>query len=165
MDYITFLAFLGNHVAKVFSESVFCVFENVTAKKFAQGRFHGILRDLRGNSQTFIHVLEYEGQKAFSDADVFIVHPHTGTALNLSPLYFWGLNAVNQNEELDLYEFDTATKGSFSYKAVQLREAKIISDQGDLSEIWRTLSAMRNGDPPVDIFEGLSFGTDSTVSS
>jgi hypothetical protein len=63
----------------------FGVFENVTAKKFSHGRFRGILRDLRGHSQTFIHVIDYEGTIAFSDAEIFIVHPASGTGLNLSP--------------------------------------------------------------------------------
>ena len=71
IDYVSFLALLGNHVARTFSESVFGVFENVTPKKFSPGRFRGLFRNLRGSSQPFIHVLEYEGTTPFSDADVF----------------------------------------------------------------------------------------------
>jgi hypothetical protein len=141
IDYVSFLGRLGNPIAKMFGDAVFGVFENVTAKKFSHGRFRGIFRDLRGHSQTFIHVMDYEGTMAFSDAEIFIVHPSSGTALGLSPLYLWGLNLGNANEEPDLFEFDTSTKSGFSYKAVQLREAKAVTNDVSLRRFgtsWRT---------------------------
>ena len=75
IDYDTFLAILGNHVAKAFAETHFGKFEAVTAKRFDQGRFRGNFRILAGSSQTFIHILEYEGPSPFSDAEVFIISP------------------------------------------------------------------------------------------
>jgi hypothetical protein len=105
IDFVTFLGILGNFVGKMFAEVVFGVFESVTPKRFVNGRFHGIFRSLRGASQTFIHVFEYEGPCAFSDAEVFAVDPKSGVVLNLSPLFLWGLNmgAANPGEP-ELYD-------------------------------------------------------------
>jgi hypothetical protein len=47
IDFVTFLGILGNFVGKMFAEVVFGVFESVTPKRFANGRFHGIFRSLK----------------------------------------------------------------------------------------------------------------------
>jgi hypothetical protein len=80
----------------IFSECLFGVFESVTPKRFASNKFQGIFRSLSGASQTFINVLEYEGSQPFADSDVFIINTKAGTALNLSPLFLWGLNRNSQ---------------------------------------------------------------------
>ena len=54
---------MGNVVGKIFADWVFGVFESVTPKRFSTGRFQGNFRNLRGASQTFIHLLEYEGRR------------------------------------------------------------------------------------------------------
>jgi hypothetical protein len=160
IDYATFLSLLGNAIMKVFAEARLGVFEGVTAKRFGKGGFKGIFRTLMGSSQTFIHVLNYEGPSSFSDADVFLVNPRSGTALNLSPFYFWGLNMHNaRDNEPDLYEFDSAKDKIFSFKAVQPREEIKITGEEGLTEIWEALATWRERDQPCEIVSGLRFNS------
>lgn len=152
IDYVTFLSVLGNYVAKMFSESKLGVFEHVTPKRFGHGKFTGLFRSLIGASQTFIHVLEYEGSQAFSNSDIFIVNVKDASALCLSPLYLWGLNLSNTSEtEPDLYEFDSVKKdGEFSYKATQIREAFRVGSSPETDEVKTYLSLMREKDQNVE---------------
>jgi hypothetical protein len=158
IDYVSFLGLLGNYVAKMLSGGVFGIFENVTPKKFSPGRFRGLFRDLHGSSQPFIRVLQYEGTTPFSDADVFWACPSAGVALNLSPMYLWGLNNFrNPDEDSDLYEYDNCTKDKYSYKAIQVRESAFIDGNGDLGQLWQALMKMRIEDPYIPMAEGLAF--------
>lgn len=158
VDYVTFLGLLGNQIAKALNENCLGVFEGVTPKRFSQGRFKGLLRELRGPSQTFIHVHEYEGPIAFSDEDVYIVDPKRGTALNLSPLYFWGLNAANSHHEIDLFEYDTFKGGGFLFKPIQPGNECIISADSHLKDIASAISALREREKHRPLLQHLSFG-------
>ena len=142
VDYVSFLGLLGNIVAKTFSDSCLGVFEGVTPKRFSQGRFKGLFRELRGPSQTFIHVHEYEGSMPFSDEDVYVVKPREGTAINLSPWYLWGLNSAGYRSELDLFEYDTSKPTGFVYKSVQGAET-IISAGHQFGDTADFLMSMR----------------------
>jgi hypothetical protein len=53
----------------------------------------------------------------------------------------------------------------FSYKAVQLREAKAVTNDGEFKEIWSVLADMRYSDPQVQIFEALSFGLEGRADN
>jgi hypothetical protein len=130
IDYVSFLGLLGNHIAKMLTDRVFGVFEGVTPKKFASGKFRGIFRKLQGSSQPFIRVLEYQGPIAFSDASVFIIDPTNGTALDLSPLYLWGLNGPD--EDPDLFEFDKGLEILFTISLFKSESINLLIAQA----IW-----------------------------
>lgn len=146
IDFISLLGLLGNVVGKIFADWAFGVFESVTPKRFTAGRFQGNFRNLRGASQTFIHLLEYEGTQAFASSEVFVANPKTGVAVNLSPLYFWGLNAETLDEEPELYQFDSVKGDQFSFKAVHFRAPYLIAQNSELAEVWTTLKQMRDQD-------------------
>ena len=84
VDWMSFLKLLANHVAIVLQANCFGVFEGVTAKRFQHGRYNGIFRILNGPSQTFVHVLEYQGGEPFSDERVYLVNTESRSALCLS---------------------------------------------------------------------------------
>jgi hypothetical protein len=157
IDYVSLLGHLGNSVGKVFSECQFGVFESVTPKRFSSGMFQGIFRDLRGASQTFINVLEYEGSQPFSDSDVFIVNSKIGTALSLSPLFLWGLNRLALYEEPELFEFDSVKNEQFAFKAVQFRTERTVDENSAFNEIWARLKQMRDQDQNAPEIPNLSF--------
>jgi hypothetical protein len=157
VDYVSLLGHLGNNVAKLFSEGVFGVFESVTPKRFASKRFRGIFRNLSGASQTFINVLEYEGSQPFADSDVFIVNPKLGTALNLSPLFLWGLNRLTLEEEPELFEFDSVKGEQFAFRAVQYRAERMVHARSEFEEIWAKLTQMREQDQHVPEIGNLTF--------
>ena len=157
VDYVTLLAHLGNYLAKMMDGWTFGVFENVTAKRFIAGQFQGILRDLRGPSQTFINVLEYEGPVSFGSGDVYIAHVANGVALDLSPLYLWGLNTIGgQNVEADLFEFDTVRKGEFGFRSVQSGSVVNLDENGVFREVWQHLKSMREREQSKQKSTGLS---------
>jgi hypothetical protein len=159
IDYVSFLSILGNHVSKVFAECKFGVFEGVTAKRFAPGQFKGIFRILSGASQTFIHVVEYQGVIPFSDGDVYLVNTEKGEALCLSPLFMWGLNQnVGGTEEPDLYAWDSYTRSTNEhiFKATQFREEFRIDATGDFVETHSTLTRFKEKDVSFPIYTGLS---------
>ncbi|MHB2264796.1 Hsp70 family protein [Aliihoeflea sp. PC F10.4] len=154
IDYVTFLSVLANSVARSLGEAEFGIFEGVTAKRFASGRFTGRFRSLRGQGQPFVHVSEYEGVHAFSEADPMLVHPEKNVGLCLAPLYFWGLDQSEQTD-LDLFEYDGAKGIDFSFKAVQLRAEFILKAQGDLREAWEYVGALRQVDQKRDYLEDV----------
>jgi hypothetical protein len=157
IDFVSLLGHLGNHVAKLFADCFFGVFESVTPKRFSSGRFQGIFRNLRGASQTFINVLEYEGSHPFADSDVFVVNPKAGTALNLSPLFLWGLNRTTSYEDPELFEFDSVKSDQFAFKAVQFRAERMVDEKSAFSEIWTTLRQMREQDQNSPEIQHLTF--------
>jgi hypothetical protein len=157
VDYVTFLAMLGNHVAKIFSTWTFGVFEGVVAKRFSAGRFRGLFRSLTGSSQTFIHVIEYEGQFSFSGEDVYVINKDEGKAMILSPFYMWGLGS--SPVETDLYEYDNEKKGEFFFRSIQEGSTCVINAAGDLRETWEFLVKMREREQPRPLFEKLSFAS------
>jgi molecular chaperone DnaK (HSP70) len=160
IDLVLLIGHLGNVVGKIFADWTFGVFENVTPKRFSSGNFQGIFRNLQGASQTFIHVLEYEGAHPFNDAEVFVVNSKAGLAINLSPLYLWGLNRKNYNEEPELFEFDSMKGNQFAYRGIQSRAELLISEESDFSEVWTILSRMREQDqssPEASELRFLSF--------
>jgi hypothetical protein len=157
IDFVSLLGHLGNHVAKLFADCFFGVFESVTPNRFSSGRFQGIFRNLRGASQTFINVLEYEGSHPFADSDVFVVNPKAGTALNLSPLFLWGLNRTTSYEDPELFEFDSVKSDQFAFKAVQFRAERMVDEKSAFSEIWTTLRQMREQDQNSPEIQHLTF--------
>jgi hypothetical protein len=157
IDFVSLLGHLGNAVGKIFSESSFGVFESVTPKRFASGIFQGIFRNLSGASQTFINVLEYEGSHPFADSDVFIVNAKSGTALNLSPLFLWGLNRHTVDEEPELFEFDSVKNDNFSFRAIQFRTERIVDEKSAFNEIWAKLRQMREKDQSAPEVLSLTF--------
>ena len=165
IDYVTFLGLIGNHVAKMFSSAQFGIFENVTKKRFGQGLFQGIFRTMAGAAPPFINVFYYEGPHSFSDSEVYVVTPATGTALPLSPFYVWSLNANEGNAvESDLYEYDTwrEKEGEFGFKAVQVRRERKVSSKGEFSEMWDFLSQMRVHDQSLTLCTGLTLISEET---
>jgi hypothetical protein len=135
----------------------FFVRHRFAVKRFASGRFQGIFRNLSGASQTFINVLEYEGSQPFADSDVFIVNPKAGTALNLSPLFLWGLNRPALYEEPELFQFDSVKNDEFAFKAVQFRTERMVEEKSAFNEIWVKLRQMREQDQSAPEILSLSF--------
>lgn len=157
IDYLLLLGLLGNSIARLFSDWDFGVFESVTPKRFASGRFQGIFRQLRGPGQTFIDVQEYEGPQPFTDSDVFLVSRKAGQALNLSPLFLWGLNIQQSDQDPELFEFDSIKNGQFAFKAVQLRPEYMVQQQSRLQEVWDRLTILREQDQNTDENLDLNF--------
>lgn len=154
IDYVSFLGILANSVARSLGEAQLGIFEGVTAKRFTNGRFAGRFRGLRGPSQPFIGVMEYEGSNAFSDVEVVLLSP-SGDGLNLSPMYIWGLDQ-SPNADVDLYEFDGSKDEVFTFKAVQFRKEQLISESGEQSEAWETLTNLRKSDQQWFYIEGVN---------
>jgi hypothetical protein len=152
---------LGNHLIKIFATARFGVFENVTAKRFAAGRFKGLFRSLTGPSRTFINVIEYEGAPSFSDAEVFVIDPKNGQALPLSPLYYWGL-ARSNNAEPDLHELDSSKGNDFLFRSIQISDELRVSGSGEFSEIHGQLRLMKEKDQSIQLIEGLTFSSNET---
>ena len=159
IDYVTFLSMLANILARSLGEAAFGVFEGVTAKKFAGGKFTGRFRSLKGQGQPFVQVSEYEGPHAFSEAEPILVHPERKVGLSLAPLYFWGLDHSSQ-ADLDLFEFDGPKGSHFAYKAVQLRAECLLKGEGELKEVWDHVSALRQLDQKWSYLEGIDVITD-----
>lgn len=158
IDFVSLLTHLGNALLRILSNRMFGVFEAVTPKRFATGRFQGIFRSLTGPSQTFINVLEYEGPLPFADSDVFIIDPLVGTAVNLSPLFLWGLNRIDSHDDSpELFEYDSVKNDQFAYKAIQFRTEQMIGKDTPFSEIWMRLKQMRERDDHISEISALSF--------
>jgi hypothetical protein len=157
VDYLTFLSIVGNHLAKIFEHCELGVFEGVTPKRFGRGRFTGIFRSFKGASRTFITVYEYEGASSFSDADMYPIEPAQRLGICLSPLYVWSLGSPD--DELDLFEFDSPRKNTFSFKAVQFRGEQLIGRDSSYQEIWENLNQMRERDIPSSLSEALALKT------
>lgn len=146
VDYVSLLSLLANTTAKALGDAQLGIFEDVTAKRFSQGRFTGIFRSLTGSGQPFIRVWEYEGTCPFSDAEVLLVHPERGLGLVLSPLYYWGLETPGAGGDVDLYEYDSPKGPDFDFKAVQRREAFRIQQASIFAEAWKQIVARRERD-------------------
>jgi hypothetical protein len=158
VDFASFLTLLGNTINKMFESWRLGVFEGVTRKRFSQGQFRGIFRNLTGSSQTFIHVSEYEGSVSFADEDVYLINIQTGAALSISPFYLWGLEQpVNSRMENDLFEYDTAKSFEYLYKSVQSGNVATIEAQGSFSGLYEDLRQLREREQPREIATGLSF--------
>ena len=158
IDYVTFLAILGNHISKALGKICFGLFEGVTPKRFSQGRFRGSFRILRGSSQSFIHVMDYEGPYSFTTEDVYLVNSEAGTAVSLAPLYLWGLEIKSiSNSENDLFEYDNAKKNEYGYKSVQSGVSVMVNEHGPFNEVWQRLNLMREREQPRENFGGLTF--------
>jgi hypothetical protein len=155
---VTFLAILGNHISKALEKIQFGLFEGVTPKRFSQGRFRGTFRISRGSSQSFIHVMDYEGPYSFTNEDVYLVNSEAGTAVSLAPLYLWGLEIkAISNSENDLFEFDNAKKNEYGYKSIQSGVSVIVDEHGPFNEVWQRLNVMREREQPREHFSGLTF--------
>jgi hypothetical protein len=157
IDMVSLLGQLGNAVGRLFSDWLFGVFESVTPKRFSNGKFQGLFRNLKGASQTFIHVMEYEGTQPFTDSDVFIINPKTGSAINLSPLFLWGLNRQALDEEPELFEFDSIKGDKFAFRGIQSRVEYMVEKNSDLAEVWKRLDQMRQKDFTSPEITNLTF--------
>ena len=149
VDFVAFLGLIGNCINKTFEHNKLGIFENVTPKRFSNGRFTGIFRELRGASQTFINVLEYEGARAFTNEEVYIVNKDKGTALCLSPYYLWDLDQSGGTfAGGDLFEFDNVRKDQFIFKSVQSQKVIEIDAAGPFGEIHGVLRQIREREHP-----------------
>lgn len=165
IDYVSLLTTLSNYVAKMLEHKALGVFENVRAKRFSAGRFVGLFRSLKGPSQTFIDVHEYEGHVSFSEGDVFVVDPQAGTAMCLSPLYLWGLETeTSRSVEPDLFEYDTAKREAYSFKSISSGTVVTVSEHGALGEIWNDLSRMKEREQSRQASKDLAFKSERDVS-
>lgn len=157
VDWVSFLNLLANHVARVFESRRLGIFEGVVAKRFAAGRYTGNFRVLHGPSQTFIDVLDYEGEHPFSDELVYLIDPQTGRGLCLSPLYFWGLErGANSSDLVDMYEFDDDRQGSFLFKTTQVSDGLLVGAQGAWAGLHAELAGIRVSDGHRAAIEGLT---------
>jgi len=157
VDWVNFLKLLANSVARIFEGKRLGVFEGVVAKRFHAGSYTGIFRVLHGPSQTFVDVFDYAGSQAFSDELVHLVDPATGSALELSPLYFWGLERDSHDPTaVDMYEYDHEKRGLFGFKTTQPSEGLGVGPGGEWQGIHDQIAAMRNGDKRGALIEGLS---------
>jgi hypothetical protein len=102
--------------------------------------------------------MEYEGPYSFATEDVYLIDPEAGTALNLAPLYLWGLEVTPvRNSESDLFEYDNAKKNEYGYKSVQSGLSIIVDENGPFNEVWQRLNLMREREQPRENFIGLTF--------
>ena len=124
-------------------------------RKVLQGRF----KEIDFLPEPFA-VREYEGAEAFSDADVHLVNPKEGAAINLSPLFLWGLNTLFSDNDPDLYEFDGYKDGTFVFKAVQFRPE--ISVTPDLKNVWETLQGLRERDQKKLVVHSITLSGSET---
>lgn len=162
IDMVSLLKTLGNVVGKILTDWNFGTFESVTPKRFSSGKFQGIFRILCGASKTFINVMEYEGQHAFSDAEVFLVNDRAGVAVNLSPLFLWGLDAKS-SDDAEMYEFDSVKGVNFVFRGIQSRSEKIISEESDYSEVWMRIKKMKEQDIRLSAITGLSLASSAPL--
>jgi hypothetical protein len=158
VDFVTFLTLIGNNINKILELWKFGIFEGVTPKRFSHGQFKGIFRILKGSSQTFINVLEYQGSSVFATEDVYLINAKDGTALSISPLYVWGLEqAISNRTENDLFEYDSAKQGKYIFKSVQSGSVVEVDNQAAFSEIYELLHKMREKEQPRNYHQGLTF--------
>lgn len=157
VDWVSFLKLLANCVARIFDGKWLGVFEGVVAKRFHLGSYTGIFRVLHGPSQTFIDVFDYAGSHPFSDELVFLVDPASGSALELSPLYFWGLvRDAHDPTAVDMFEYDHDKKGRYGFKTTHPSEGLEIDDAGEWGGIHEQIAAMRVTDQSRAVISGLS---------
>jgi hypothetical protein len=158
VDFVTLLTLLGNNINKVLEPWLFGIFEGVTPKRFNQGQFNGIFRILKGPSQVFIKIMEYQGASVFPNEDVYLVNAKDGTALNISPLYMWGLEqAIGSRNENDLFEYDSTKQGKHIFQSIQSGVVVEMDDQQAFGEIFEMLCRMREKEQPKPCYRGLSF--------
>ena len=104
-------------------------------------------------------MLAYEGPESFPDGDVYVVDRKAGTALCLSPLYLWGLEAMaTRLNEPDLFEFDTSRKEEFLFRSVQSGSVVAVDAAGDFKQVHVGLSRMREREQARPRSSGLSLG-------
>lgn len=138
-----------NFIAETVRDKVFGYFEEVRQKAFSC-EYEGVFRSMRGASEPFVDLYAYTGAYSFSRNQVFLVDLATGSAVELTPVYVWGLNNLaGDNRPADLFMFDSVKGTEFSYNAVQERNSIALDESGGLGQLWKLVSDLRVGDRAI----------------
>ncbi|MDX8449505.1 Hsp70 family protein [Mesorhizobium captivum] len=151
VDFTRILRAICNIVADGLSDVLFGYFEEVSQKAFSQD-YEGVFRNLKGANGPFVELYRYVGKFSFARNQVLIVNTASKTALDVSPLYIWGLNSLSgDNKPADLYMFDGVKPNGYVYNAVQDR-AEVAVEMGDpLGSLWELLNDFRTRDSETEI--------------
>jgi hypothetical protein len=146
VDFTRVLRAVCNIVADGLSGLLFGFFEEVTQKAFSQD-YEGVFRNLRGAGGPFVELYRYTGSYSFAKNQILLIDTAKSAAIDLNPLYIWGLNSLaGDNKPADLYMFDGVKGKGYAYNAVQDR-TEVGVEAGDLlGSLWELLNDLRNRD-------------------
>ncbi|WJI73931.1 MULTISPECIES: hypothetical protein [unclassified Mesorhizobium] len=134
---------------------LFGYFEEVNQRAFS-AEYEGVFRNLRGANEPFVDLYNYRGGLSFSKDQILLIDAGSGTALDMSPLYIWGLNSFSgDGKPPDLYMFDSVKAENYAFNAVQERPEIIVSADGNLAALWALVKGCRSQDKESRISHGL----------
>jgi hypothetical protein len=135
---------------------LFGYFEEVNQRAFST-EYEGVFRNLRGANEPFVDLYNYRGGLSFSKDQILLIDVVTGTALEMSPLYIWGLNSLSgDGKPADLYMLDSVkATGDYAFNAVQERPEIIVNADGNLAALWALVKGCRSQDKEAKTAHGL----------
>jgi len=113
------LELLVNKIVVMMQGRYFGVFENVHKRRLRKA-FEGYFRCLHGRRGPFITVGDNQGNEPISNECVFLWDSRLGEALELSPLYLYGLNTAfgRDFEEPEMFFYDACRDQRVTFRAI-----------------------------------------------
>ena len=162
VDFNRVLRPLCNILAEICQDYKFGYFEEVRRKPFSGG-YEGVFRHLRGSSQPFVDLLDYTGDFSFHQNQVILISMTTNVAIDMTPLYVWGINLLaGDTHPADLYMFDSQRGGDFVFNAVQERSEVVLNEGGSLSDLWALTKGCREHDQECTEHANVSLSSRAT---
>lgn len=163
VDFNRILRVICNVISEYMQHSIFGNFQEVSKNAFSDV-YAGVFRSLNGSNEPFVELYNYKGSHSFSRNRIYIVDTSTSRAIDMTPLYLWGINSLQGDSyPNDLYMFDSskgsADKTTYFYNAVQERDEIFVTKDGPLAELWPLVQRAREEDLPCAIFDGIDLHT------
>lgn len=141
---------LANITDRVFATRRFGFFHDVRKARF-RSSYTGLFREAHGR-QPFTKILNYIGTDIFSEAEVVVADPKTGTVLCLAPLMFWHRCDVHREFEWGhCYLYDSESQRGYEFKAAGYSCALTISPETEYEELFEKMRALKVDDTSLDL--------------
>ncbi len=157
VDFNSILRPLCNIIADSMKGKLFGIFVETRQKPFSAG-FDGLFRNLTGPSEPFVSLWNYTGSQAISGNDVYLVDTETGKAICLTPMYVWGLNAIEgDSKPADLYVYDKSDRDRHVFNSQrERRESYVTADHQTLGLLHAMLEIQKSADVATPALTGIS---------
>lgn len=141
------LELLVNRIVLIMEGRYFGVFENVHKRRLRKA-FEGYFRCLHGRRGPFITVGDYQGNEPISNECVFLWDSRLGEALELSPLYVYGLNTAFRRdfEEPEMFFYDACREQRVTFRAIGGGDPLILSQDKEEEEFIIEVIDLFDGD-------------------